>query len=225
MKRHLGHGAIAAAAVAAASMTLGDFRAGQLSLFLSLALLAVSLDLVWGYAGILSLGQLLPFGIAAYTTARLAVAAPGLTLPALLLAALVGAAVAATVGVAVFRRRPTPVVIGLLTLVLSLTLEQVAEQWRDVTGGFNGLTDVPRITLGGSEWSDSAQDVFISVVAVVVITCVGLLVRRPVGAVLIGIRDNERRMEALGYDTVAIKVWVFTVGGAVAGPGRRPLRA
>ena len=217
MRRPLSFGGAAAVVVAAASMALGDFRAGQLSLFLSLAVLAVSLDLVWGYAGILSLGQLLPFGIAAYTTARLAAAAPSATLPGLLMATLVGAAVAALVGVAAFRRRPTPVVIGLLTLVLSLTLEQVAEQWRDVTGGFNGLTGIPRITAFGSEWSDSAQDLFISVVAVVVVTGVGLLVSRPIGAVLIGIRDNERRMEALGYDTVAVKVWVFTVGGAVAG--------
>ncbi|MCY3619510.1 MAG: ATP-binding cassette domain-containing protein [Acidimicrobiaceae bacterium] len=217
MRRPLGFGGAAAVAVAAASMTMGDFRAGQLSLFLSLAVLAVSLDLVWGYAGILSLGQLLPFGIAAYSTARLAAAAPSATLPGLLLATLIGAAVAAGVGMAAFRRRPTPVVVGLLTLVLSLTLEQVAEQWRDVTGGFNGLTDVPRITVFGSEWSDSAQDLFISVLAVAVIAGVGLLVRRPVGAVLIGIRDNERRMEALGYDTVALRVWVFTVGGAVAG--------
>lgn len=217
MKRQLSAGGVAVLVVAAASIGLGDFRAGQLSLFLSLAVLAVSLDLVWGYAGILSLGQLLPFGIAAYSTARLAAAAPSLTLPALLLATLIGAAVAAGVGVAAFRRRPTPVVLGLLTLVLSLTLEQVAEQWRDVTGGFNGLTDIPRITAFGSEWSDSAQDLFISVLAVVVIVGVGLLVRRPIGAALIGVRDNERRMEALGYDTVALRVWVFTVGGAVAG--------
>ena len=126
MRGPLGYGAIAAAAVTAASVTMGDFRAGQLSLFLSLAVLAVSLDLVWGYAGILSLGQLLPFGIAAYTTARIAAAAPALTLPALLVATLVGATVAAAVGTAAFRRRPTPVVIGLLTLVLSLTLEQIA---------------------------------------------------------------------------------------------------
>ena len=205
------------AAVATASLTLGEFRAGQLSLFLTLALLAVSLDLVWGYCGILSLGQLLPFGIAAYTTARVAAATPSLSLPGLLLAAAVGAAVAYGVGVAVFRRRPTPVVVGLLTLVLSLTLEQVAEQWRDVTGGFNGLTDVPRLTVLGSELSDRAQDLVVSVVAVAVISGVGLLVRRPVGAVLIGVRDNERRTEALGYDTVAVKVWVFTLGGALAG--------
>ena len=217
MRRPLGLGAAAAAAVAAASLTLGEFRAGQLSLFLTLAVLAVSLDLVWGYSGILSLGQLLPFGIAAYTTARVATAAPSLSLPGLLLAAAVGAAVAYGVGTAAFRRRPTPVVVGLLTLVLSLTLEQIAEQWRDMTGGFNGLTDVPRIAVFGSEFSDRAQDLFISVVAVAVITVVGLLVRRPVGAVLIGIRDNERRTEALGYDTVAVKVWVFTIGGAVAG--------
>ena len=217
MSRQVGLGGAAVVAVGAVSLMLGEFRAGQLSLFLTLAVLAVSLDLVWGYCGILSLGQLLPFGIAAYTTARVAAAAPSLSLPGLLLAAAVGAAVAFGVGVAVFRRRPTPVVVGLLTLVLSLTLEQVAEQWRDVTGGFNGLTDVPRLTVLGSELSDRAQDLVVSVVAVAVISGVGLLVRRPVGAVLIGVRDNERRTEALGYDTVALKVWAFTLGGAVAG--------
>ena len=217
MSRQVGLGGAAVAAVGAVSLMLGEFRAGQLSLFLTLALLAVSLDLVWGYCGILSLGQLLPFGIAAYTTARVAAAAPSLSLPGLLLAAAVGAAVAYGVGVAVFRRRPTPVVVGLLTLVLSLTLEQVAEQWRDVTGGFNGLTDVPRLAVLGSELSDRAQDLVVSVVAVAVVSGVGLLARRPVGAVLIGVRDNERRTEALGYDTVAVKVWVFTLGGALAG--------
>ena len=72
MRQPLSLGGAAVVVVAAASLALGDFRAGQLSLFLSLALLAVSLDLVWGYSGILSLGQLLPFGIAAYTTARMA---------------------------------------------------------------------------------------------------------------------------------------------------------
>ena len=219
MSRPLCGGAAAAAAVAVVSLTLGEFRAGQLSLFLTLAVLAVSLDLVWGYCGILSLGQLLPFGIAAYTTARVAAAAPSFSLLGLGLAAAVGAAVAYGVAVAAFRRRPTPVVVGLLTLMLSLTLEQIAEQWRDVTGGFNGLTDVPRLAVFGSELSDRAQDVLISVAAVAVITAVGLLVRRPVGAVLIAVRDNERRTQALGYDTVAVKVWVFAVAGAVAGLG------
>ena len=56
MRRPPGFGGAAAAAAAAASLTLGEFRAGQLSLFLTLAVLAVSLDLVWGYCGILSLG-------------------------------------------------------------------------------------------------------------------------------------------------------------------------
>ena len=217
MRRALAAGAMSAAAAAAMSAALGGFRAGQISLFLTFAALAVSLDFVWGYTGILSLGQLLPFGIAAYASAKIALGAPSLSLPALVTAAVIGAAVAAGVGVAMLRRRPTAVVVGLLTLVLSLTLEQVAEQWRGVTGGFNGLTGVPRIGAFGAQLPDTAQDVVIAVLALAAITVVGVLVSRPVGAVLIGIRSNERRMEALGYDTVRIKVWAFTVGGAVAG--------
>ncbi len=217
MRRALTLGAVFAVGVAAMSVALGGFRAGQISLFLVFAALAVSLDFVWGYTGILSLGQLLPFGIAAYTSAKIATAAPSLSVPALIVAAIVGAAISAAVGVAVLRRRPTAVVVGLLTLVLSLTLEQVAEQWREVTGGFNGLTGVPRIGAFGTQLPDAAQDIVISVLALGAITVVGVLVRRPVGAVLVGIRSNERRMEALGYDTIRIKIWAFTVGGAVAG--------
>ncbi len=201
------------------SVLLGNFRAGQLSLYLSLAVLAVSLDLVWGYAGILSLGQLLPFGTAAYVTARLTIYDPSLSPLALLVSMIVGAALAAGIGAAAFRRRLSIVVVALLTLMLSLTFEQIAEQWRYVTGGFNGLTDVPRIKLAGWTLSDSSQDVVITVIAVVVIASVGALLTRPIGAVLIGIRDNERRMEALGYDTIALKIWVFGLGGAVAGVG------
>ena len=217
MSRALTVGAISAVAAVAMSAALGGFRAGQLSLFLIFAALAVSLDFVWGYTGILSLGQLLPFGIAAYTAAKISTAAPSLSVPALFVAAIVGAAVAAGVGVAMLRRRPTAVVVGLLTLVLSLTLEQIAEQWRELTGGFNGLTGVGRIGAFGTQLPDAAQDILVSVLALGAITVVGVLVSRPLGAVLVGIRSNERRMEALGYDTVQIKIWAFTVGGAVAG--------
>ena len=217
MRRALGTGAACALAAAVFSGAFGGYRSGQLSLFLVFAALAVSLDFVWGYSGILSLGQLLPFGIAAYTSAKVATAAPSLSVPMLVVAAGVGAGVAAALGVAMLRRRPSAVVVGLLTLVLSLTLEQLAEQWRDVTGGFNGLTGVPRLGAVGIELSDTAQDVAISVLAIAAITVVGALVTRPIGAVLIGIRSNERRMEALGYKTVQIKIWAFTVGGALAG--------
>jgi len=217
MRRALAAGAACALAATVFSGAFGDYRSGQLSLFLVFAALAVSLDFVWGYTGILSLGQLLPFGIAAYTSAKIVSAAPSLGVPMLVAAAAVGAGVAAALGVAMLRRRPSAVVVGLLTLVLSLTLEQLAEQWRDVTGGFNGLTGVPRLGAFGAQLSDAAQDVVVSVLAIAAITAVGALVTRPIGAVLIGIRSNERRMEALGYKTVQIKIWAFTVGGALAG--------
>ncbi|MCY3842094.1 MAG: branched-chain amino acid ABC transporter ATP-binding protein/permease [Acidobacteria bacterium] len=217
MRRGLVYFAPTLGAAAIASLFLGDFRAGQLSLFLSLAVLAVSLGLVWGYAGILSLGQLLPFGLAAYLTARITTAHPSLSVAALVASAAAGAAISAIVAVVAFRRRLALVVVGLLTLMLSLTFEQIAQQWRDVTGGFNGLTNVPRLGAFGSTLSETWQNFTITVAAVVIIGGVALLLSRPIGAVLVGIRDNERRTEALGYNTIAIKIWVFSVGGAVAG--------
>ena len=217
MRKGLVYFPLTLAAAAIASLFLGDFRAGQLSLFCSLAVLAVSLGLVWGYAGILSLGQLFPFGIAAYMTARITTAHPSLSLVALVASGAAGAAVSAIVAVAAFRRRLSLVVVGLLTLMLSLTFEQIAQRWREVTGGFNGLTNVPRLGAFGATLSETWQNFTITIAAVVIIAGVGLLLSRPVGAVLVGIRDNERRVEALGYNTVAIKIWVFSVGGALAG--------
>ncbi len=217
MRRGLVYFALTLGAAAIASLYLGDFRSGQLSLFLSLALLAVSLGLVWGYAGILSLGQLLPFGFAAYLTARITLAHPSLSLVALVASAAGGAALSAIVAVAAFRRRLSLVVVGLLTLMLSLTFEQIAQQWRDLTGGFNGLTNVPRLGAFGATLSETWQNFTIALTAVAIIGGVGFLLSRPIGAVLVGIRDNERRVEALGYNTVNIKIWAFSVGGALAG--------
>lgn len=208
---------LALAAVIGANLTLGEFRSGQISLFLSLAVLAVSLDLVWGHAGILSLGQLLPFGTAAYFSAKLNIAQPELSSIGIVGSVVLGAAVSYLVGVAAFRRRLSLIVVGLLTFMLSLTFEQIAEQWREVTGGFTGLTGVPRFNLFGYETSNGAQDLLISVVAILAIGAVAWLVSRPFGAVLIGIRENERRMEACGYDITSLKIWTFTLGGAIAG--------
>ncbi len=206
-------------AAVALNLTLGEFRSGQLSLFLSLAVLAVSLDLVWGQAGILSLGQLLPFGVAAYLSAKLSIAQPTLGLVAVFGSVVVGAAVSYLVGLAAFRRRLSLIVVGLLTFMLSLMFEQIAEQWRDVTGGFTGLTGVPRLNIFGYQTSDRGQDLVISVVAILAIGAVAWLVSRPFGAVLIGIRENERRMEACGYHVTHLKIWTFTLGGAIAGLG------
>ena len=208
---------VGTALVLGTNFGLGAFRGGQLSLFLVLAVLAVSLDLVWGFAGILSFGQSIPFGVAAYVTAKITIAAPDLGLVAIPAAVLSGSLVAFLIGQIAFRRRLSLVVIGLLTLMLSLTTETLVRQMRDITGGFNGLTGIPRLHLGRWQMDDRTQDIVIAVICILVITLVFTMVRRPLGSVLIGLRDNEIRLAALGYDTVSLKIWVFTVGGALAG--------
>jgi len=195
----------------------GTFRGGQLSLFLVLSLITVSLDLVWGFTGILSLGQSIPFGIAAYLSAKITLAAPELGLIAVAVGIVSGAIVAFAIAQAAFLRRLSPIVIGLLTLMLPLTIEAIVRQLRNFTGGFNGLSGIPRIYIGGYELTDATQDVVISIAVVLTIVAVMALVRRPLGAVLIGIRDNERRMAAFGYDTIALKIWIFTLAGGIAG--------
>jgi branched-chain amino acid transport system permease protein len=204
-------------AVLVVTPLFGVFRGGQLSLFLVLGLITVSLDLVWGFAGILSLGQSIPFGIAASLTAQMTLATPELGLVVIAVGVISGAVVAFAIAQAAFRRSLSPIVIGLLTLMLPLTIEAIVRQLRNLTGGFNGLTGIPRIHIGAYELADRTQDVVISIAVILTIVAVMALVRRPLGAVLIGIRDNERRMSAFGYNTVNLKIWIFTLAGAIAG--------
>ncbi len=217
MKPHALGALLAAGAILVIDLFIGDFRSGQLSLFLVLALITVSLDLVWGFTGILSLGQSVPFGIGAYVMAKITLAAPELGLLAVAAAIVVGAGAAFVIAQAAFRRRLSNIVVALLTFMLPLTIEAIVRQWQDVTGGFNGLSGIPPLHLGVYQLGDRAQDVVISVVAVLTIAGAMALVRRPLGSVLIGIRDNERRTAALGYDTIALKIWIFTVAGGIAG--------
>ena len=112
MTRLIGGYAAALGLVVFVNVAFGEFRTGQLAVFLTLAVLAVSLDLVWGYSGILSLGQLLPFGTAAYLTARISSAQPAWSLGALVASVLIGALVSWVIAAAAFRRRLSLVVVG-----------------------------------------------------------------------------------------------------------------
>lgn len=210
---------VAAAVVAVAGLQVRTgFYADQIAQAATLALLAVSVDIVWGHGGVVSLGQTVPFGFAAYLTARLTMEAPAMTVPIILLAALSGAAVGLLMGIVLLRRRRAAMTIALFTMMLSLLAERLAAKLQ-IIGGFNGLAGVPPFHLGPLELSSPARDLLIVGTCAATVVGAWSLSRRPVGGVLLGVRDCEPRMAASGYHTIAVKVAAMATAGAVAGIG------
>ena len=188
-------------------------RSGSLaSEVLIYALAALGCNLLLGYTGLLSFGQGIFFGLGSYTIAIL-LTRWQLPLPLALLAAVaMGALGAALVGWVAIRQRGTYFV--MLTLAFAQMFYFVAYTASGLTGGDNGLLDVPRPAFMDTPWK------YYAFVAVMFLIAFGLLLRvtdSVFGRTLLAIRDNEDRAAAVGYDLKRFKLLAFVISGAVTG--------
>ncbi len=191
------------------------------------SLFALSLGLMWGYAGILSFGHAAYFGLGAYTYAITAMNT-GESTGALILAVLVPAFVAAVIGAMMFYGRISDVYMGVITLVFALILAKfmgatAGDAYRIGNarlGGFNGIPAFPILNVPG----DTSVTIYGTALYYVVVVCLlacYLLARwvlaSAFGRVLLGIRENEARAELLGYNAPAYKTAIFSLTAAMAG--------
>jgi branched-chain amino acid transport system permease protein len=187
---------------------------------LILGLMALSFDLVWGYAGIMSFGQALFFGMAGYGAALIATEL-GITSVFVLLpvAALVGLLVAFVVAVIVIfgKRPPNLVFVALGTLTGSYVVERLARGWSYV-GGQNGIPSLPRLTAGSYEISEGPVFYYLALALLALLyVALRVLVRSQFGLVLAGIRQQEHRIAFFGYKTQNYKGIAFALAGLAAG--------
>lgn len=191
---------------------LSDYYVSMATKMLILALFAMSLDLLLGYAGLASLGHAAFFGMATYAVALATLRAgldPWLALPiGVVLATLTGA----LYGVLALRARGTYFL--MITLALAQVLWAVAFGWRTMTGGDDGLPNVPRPELVASTLRFYYFSVAVVGLGTVLLVCI---VRSPFGYALRGIRESETRMLALGYNAWRYKYLAFVLGAAFAG--------
>lgn len=179
------------------------------------ALFAMSLGLLVGYVGLVSLGHAAFFGTAAYATGLLSTrATPALVLT---LPAGVAAGTLAALVIGLFALRTTGVYFLMLTLAFAQMAYAVAHQWAWLTGGTNGLSGIPRPVVPGVDLSGPVAFYYL-VLLVVGAASLGLwrITRSPFGAALVGIRENEPRMRAMGFDTFRLKLAAFVLAGAAA---------
>ncbi len=177
---------------------------------------AMSLDLLIGYTGLVSFGHAAFFGVAAYTAAIVATRYSD-NLLATLAAGVVAAGLLAvpTGGLAI---RSSGIYFLMLTLAFSQIVYAAAWKWTWLTGGSNGLAGVPRPKFGGFDFSSPATFYYL-VLVFFVATFLALrrLVSSPLGHSFIGVRENESRMQAIGYDVWRIKLASFVIAGLFGG--------
>jgi branched-chain amino acid transport system permease protein len=188
------------------------------SQILIVGLFALSLDLILGYAGIVSLGHAAFFGLGAYMAGLLGAHGWGEPLTGLLAAAAVAALAGWLCSFLVIRGGDLTRL--MVTLGIGLMLFEAANKAAFLTGGVDGLSGVTMNKLLGMFEFDlfgKTAYVYSLVVLFVIFLLVRRLVASPFGLSLRGIREGARRMPALGTDVPARLRAVFTVAAAIAG--------
>lgn len=181
------------------------------------AIVVAACNLLLGYTGLLSFGQGIFFGLGTYA-AGIGLTRFGLTTPVVLAGATVlGAVVAAGVGWLSIRRQGVYFV--MLTLAFSQLFYFLAYTFSSVTGGDNGLLDVPRPTIGVVLNSPWAYYAFVAVCFVVVFGLLIIVAQSTFGRTLLAIRENEARATAIGFPTKLFKTQAFAISGAVTAFG------
>jgi ABC-type branched-subunit amino acid transport system ATPase component/branched-subunit amino acid ABC-type transport system permease component len=201
-------------------MTVPDDWATALIVSMAMAIVALSVVVVTGYVGQLSLAQVALAGVGAWISGRLA-AVHGLPFPLVVLIAVVGA-VPVGVLVALPALRTRGVELAVLTLGLSVMAYELVFSNGSLVGGFLG-TRVAAPTFFGISIDPEAHPGRYGVAVLVALTVAALVtanVRRGrIGRRLVAVRDNERAAAALGIEVAGVKLYAFGLGAAIAALG------
>src|ERR1700722_17019205 len=199
------------------------------SLICIFIILAASYDLMLGFTGIVSFAHTMFFGIGAYGVAiALAKGIEGWSgvFVGVLAGALVSLVIAAVIGLLSLRLRA--IFFSMITLAVAAFAQIVAEQWRDLTGGEDGLTfAVPEMLRPGFRLlHDKVIGVAINgpvityyitfATALVLFLLMLRIVNSPFGLVLRAVRENEFRVEAMGYRVVAYRTLICVISAVMA---------
>ncbi len=196
---------------------LSTYYVTTLTQVLIFAIFAMSLDLVLGYTGLLSLGHAAFLGIAGYTVGIFAVRY-GIDLFWILLPAAIAVTVAGAAVIGYISLRLSGVYFMLVTFAFGELLSNVAIKWASFTGGSNGLTGIskPNLGIAGFTWTSVNFYYLVFIVFAICFFLLYLIVNSSFGRALVGIRENEMRMRSLGYNTWALQYVAIIVASAFA---------
>ena len=213
-------GAAALLLIAAGPSVLPDFLVNNLIRGFLYAAVALTVDILWGYTGILTFGQSAFFGIGAYAAGLIFTHMGFSTEHAVLALAagiLVSVAVAALVGWLAFYHGASPLYASVVTLVLPIIVTQILYSGGTFTGSSSGLSGFESFSIEIDTW-------FWITGAFLVIVTGGawLFVRSDAGRILVAIRENESRCEYLGINVSRIKILLLIASARSAGSAACP---
>lgn len=202
----------------------------NLTYFIAMVFLSLSVSLVWGLGGIFSFGQALFFGISGYFYAILTlnIGSGNFNILGLIIGVLFGALVAAIIGYFIFYGGINDVFVGLITLCLTVGVETflaqtAGPQWKigEVSlGGFNGINGIPSLMLGESFVLQGNSFYYFTLILLVAIYYgLRLFTKTKYGYATIAIRENRDRAQLLGYNVPKYQVAIFSLAGAIASLG------
>jgi branched-chain amino acid transport system permease protein len=206
----------AMAVLTAPTLLAGEFHLRFLAEILIIGTAVMSLDLLVGFGGLVSLGHAALFGAAAYAAAITAQHLGGNVLLMLAVGIATGTTVAALMGAVIVRT--SSLFLLILTLLVGQIIWEIAFHWRDVTGGADGLRGLPPLSFG--PWMPGDARSLYLLVGAVALSAFWLarsFVAAPLGRALIGTREQPIRMSALGYSIPRIRFLAILVAGAIAG--------
>jgi branched-chain amino acid transport system permease protein len=200
-----------------AYFTFADYLALG-SQILIMILFALSLDLVLGYAGIVTLGQSAFFGVGAYAAGIYAAHVSGEPLSGLLVGAFASAVVGLASGLVILRTQGLTLL--MLTLAVTALLAEVANKASFITGGADGLQGVDiNPILGVFSFDLYSRTAYVYCLAMLFLGWIFVrrLVHSSFGRSLVGIRENAVRMHAIGSPVRRRLVTIYTISAALAG--------
>jgi branched-chain amino acid transport system permease protein len=207
--------AVVVALAAAPALGLSDFHRSLAIEAMMFSILAMSLNLILGYAGLVSFGHAAFFAIGAYAAGLVANAGGAEIWISFPVAIVAGVVLAIPIGWLSIRL--SGFYFLMITFAFAQMVHSVAFRWNWLTGGSDGLLVVGP-TLFGSPILQSRNELYFFTLACAVVTflVLAMIVASPFGQVLVGIRENTMRMRALGYNIRAYKLAAFVIAAGFA---------
>ncbi len=194
---------------------LDRFSLNVLTRSMIYAMLAVTVDLLWGFTGILTFGQAAFFGIGAYATAMILShigATPSMFALALALAIIIPLMLGLLVGWLSFYHNSTPLYASVISLVFPIVVTQMVFSGGQLTGSSSGLVGYQTLPLGLAGYFR-----LVGICLVALTLAAWIFVRSDAGKLLIAIRDNEMRCAYLGLNTHRLKMALTAILAGVCG--------
>jgi len=207
-------------ALALAPIILSKYWINILTEVLIMGLFAMAFNLLFGYSGLLSFGQAAPFGIGAYVTALLIQQKFGGFLTVVGIGTFTALLASVVMGFLCVRR--DEIFFAMLSLALGMMLYTIVHNWRDVTGGSDGLPvfGIPHLDLFGLSLNvKSYVNLYYLVFVIFLVGAffIYVIIGSPHGLIMTSIRENKLRFTFSGGSVNNVRLFVFSIAGMISG--------